>query len=158
MVMVKEVGKSDNLIPSLRVVIPPLVLHSVSSTIYYHYVVQYMLYYTSYIIYYPTQGDTPPMVLISFSTNTKQRYTDSLASRVQQANQKFVMRHFQGMIMLQHNLGSKIYFYSCEITTTFSLFTKQALTSWMKGIDISRNLVEYTISTGTTIYPCAGAR
>ena len=59
MVMVKEVGKSDNLIPSLRVVIPPLVLHSVSSTIYYHYVVQYMLYYTSYIIYYPTQGDTP---------------------------------------------------------------------------------------------------
>ena len=77
MVMVKEVGKSDNLIPSLRVVIPPLVLHSVSSTIYYHYVVQYMLYYTSYIIYYPTQGDSPSMVLIFFSTSTKQRYTDS---------------------------------------------------------------------------------
>ena len=106
------------------------------------------------------------MVLISFSTSTKQRYTDSLASRVQQANQKFVMRHFQGMIMLQHNLGSKIYFYSCEITTklrenVFLLLTKQ--TPFLSTLSLSPHewkeltfpkiFVEYTSSTGTTMCP-----
>ena len=102
-------GKSDNLIPSLRVVIPPhssalCLQHNILSL---RSTICAILYIVYHILYY--SGCTPPHRSDLFF------YQYQAEIYIQQILQSQGL--IMGMIMLQHNLRSKIYFYSCEITT-----------------------------------------